>query len=194
MSFWWGAAPPFLSARFIPWRWTPSRAQKISVGPPYYALTFAPIFFALLLLVPFGPQLGWRRGNLKAALRALAPALGLAGVAAVVVLAVASPRTLTGTLAFAVAGWLIGASILDIRQAQGRAGQRLRRGLGACRAWRHLDGRGRHHACGAAKPWIVLGPGDTMTVGPYTLRFDGVDAGTGTQFSGVAGANRPDGR
>ncbi len=68
--------------------------QKISVGPPYYALTFAPIFFALLLLVPFGPQLGWRRGDLKASLRVLAPALGLAGVAALAVLAIASPRTL----------------------------------------------------------------------------------------------------
>src|SRR6185437_6628162 len=42
---------------------------RISVGPPYYAATFAPIFFALLLLVPLGPRLGWRRGDLKAALR-----------------------------------------------------------------------------------------------------------------------------
>ncbi len=71
MSSWWRPAPRSLSARFIRWRWMPSTATKISVGPPYYALTFAPIFFALLLLVPFGPRLGWRRGDLKAALRAL---------------------------------------------------------------------------------------------------------------------------
>src|SRR4051812_1369197 len=38
---------------------------KISVGPPYYALIFGPIFLALLLVVPFGPQLSWRRGDLK---------------------------------------------------------------------------------------------------------------------------------
>ena len=81
--------------------------QKISVGPPYYALTFAPIFLALLLLVPFGPELGWRRGNLKASARALAPAMGLAAIAAIAVLAIASPRSLTGALAFAMAGWLI---------------------------------------------------------------------------------------
>ena len=31
--------------------------SKISVGPPYYALTFSPIFFALMMLVPFGPRL-----------------------------------------------------------------------------------------------------------------------------------------
>src|SRR3954471_180456 len=56
---------------------------KISVGPPYYALTFAPIFFALLLLVPIGPRLGWKRADLKSAWRSLYPALGMAGLAAV---------------------------------------------------------------------------------------------------------------
>ena len=39
---------------------------KISVGPPYYAITFAPIFFALLLLVPLGPRLSWRRADWRA--------------------------------------------------------------------------------------------------------------------------------
>src|ERR1700742_3002119 len=71
--------------------------DKISVGPPYYVLTFAPIFFALLVLVPFGPQLGWKRGDLKSAWRALYPALGLAAVAAVAVLAIVSPRGVAAT-------------------------------------------------------------------------------------------------
>src|ERR1700760_3150533 len=92
---------------------------KISVGPPYYALTFAPIFFALLLLVPLGPRLNWRRGDLKAAWRTLYPALGLAGIAALAVLAIASPRSVAATGAFAVSGWLIGGSILDIRKRKG---------------------------------------------------------------------------
>ena len=65
---------------------------KISVGPPYFALTFAPLFVALMVLVPFGPRLGWRQGDLKAVLRMLAPALGVAVVAAVAVLAIAAPR------------------------------------------------------------------------------------------------------
>src|SRR6201999_166900 len=90
--------------------------DKISVGPPYYALTFAPIFFALLLLVPFGPRLGWKRSDFKAAWQALFPALGLAAVAAIVVLAIVSPRGVAATGAFAVAGWLIGASIIDFRK------------------------------------------------------------------------------
>jgi cytochrome c-type biogenesis protein CcmF len=147
--------------------------DKISVGPPYYAATFAPIFFALLLLVPLGPRLGWRRGDLKEALRILAPALGIAALAALAVLMIASPRYLTGALAFAMAGWLIGASAIDLLRRKGArasafAAALAHAGLGvtlmgvtATTLWR-------------SEALAVVGPGDTMTVGPYTLRFDGV--------------------
>ncbi len=167
--------------------------EKISVGPPYYALTFAPIFFALLLLVPFGPQLGWRRGNLKSALRALAPAMGLAGVAAVAVLAVASPRTLTGTLAFAIAGWLIGASILDIRKRRGARASAFAAALAHAGLGVTLMGVAGT-SLWRSEALDVLGPGDTMTVGPYTLRFDGVERVQGPNFEASQARNRPDGR
>jgi len=155
---------------------------KISVGPPYYALTFAPIFFALLLVVPFGPQLGWRRADLKAAWRALYPALGLAGVAAVAVTAFISPRTVTAAGTFAVAGWLIGASIIDVRKRKGAraaafAAALAHAGLGisllgvaGTTIWR-------------AEALEALAPGETMTVGPYTLRFDGVTQVRGPNYT-----------
>jgi cytochrome c-type biogenesis protein CcmF len=155
--------------------------QKISVGAPYYAITFAPIFFALLLLLPFGPQLGWRRGDLKAAFRALAPALGLAAVAAVSVLALASPRTITGTLAFALAGWLIGASILDFLKRKGARASAFAAALAHAGLGITLMG------VAATSLWRsealdVVGPGETITVGPYMLRFDGVVKVQGPNF------------
>ena len=155
--------------------------QKISVGPPYYALTFAPIFFALLLLVPFGPQLGWRRGDLKASLRVLAPALGLAGVAALAVLAIASPRTLTGTLAFAVAGWLIGASILDFAKRKGARASAFAAALAHAGLGVTLMGVAGT-TLWRSEALDVVGPGENMTVGPYTLRFDGVTQVQGPNF------------
>jgi cytochrome c-type biogenesis protein CcmF len=154
---------------------------KISVGPPYFALTFAPIFFALLLLVPFGPKLGWKRGDLKAAWRSLYPALGLAAVAALAILAIVSPRGVAATGAFAVAGWLIGASLLDIGKRKGArasafAAALAHAGLGVTlmgvagtTAWR-------------SEALTVLAPGQTMTVGPYTLRFDGVTREQGPNY------------
>jgi cytochrome c-type biogenesis protein CcmF len=154
---------------------------KISVGPPYYMLTFSPIFFALLLLVPLGPKLGWKRGDLKAAWRSLYPALGLAAVAAIAVLALITPRGLTAALAFAVAGWLIGASILDVRSRKGArasafAAALAHAGLGVtllgvtgATAWR-------------SEALTVMAPGEIITVGPYRLRFDGVTEVTGPNY------------
>ena len=154
---------------------------KISVGPPYFALTFAPIFFALLLLVPIGPRLGWKRADLKAAWQALYPALGLAAVAALVVLAIVSPRGVAATGAFAVAGWLIGASILDVRKRKGArasafAAALAHAGLGitlmgvaGTTAWR-------------SEALTVVAPGQKTVVGPYTLRFDGVTREKGPNY------------
>src|SRR5262249_29659024 len=47
----------------------------ISVGPPFFNLTVAPLLGALFMLLPVGPMLTWRIGDMGAALRRLAPAL-----------------------------------------------------------------------------------------------------------------------
>ena len=155
--------------------------EKISVGPPYFALTFAPIFFALLLLVPFGPQLGWRRGDWRAALKTLYPALGIALVAALAVLAIASPRFLTGTLAFAVAGWLIGASIVDILKRKGARASAFAAALAHAGLGVTLMGVAGT-TLWRSEALDLVGPGETMQVGPYTLRFDGVTQDQGPNY------------
>jgi cytochrome c-type biogenesis protein CcmF len=157
---------------------------KISVGPPYFALTFAPIFVGLLLLLPFGPQLGWKKGDIGAAVRALRPALAVAALGFIVVLAIVSPRTLTGALSFALAGWVIGASVVEYLD------RRKRRALstGAIAVVLAHAGLGVSLIGVAATTlWRsealeVLGPGDTMVVGPYTLRFDGVEKVEGPNY------------
>jgi cytochrome c-type biogenesis protein CcmF len=154
---------------------------KISVGPPYYAATFAPIFFALLLLVPFGPLLGWRRGDLKSTVRTLAPALGIAAVAAVAVLAIASPRFLTGVCAFAVAGWLIGASVLSFIKRKGARASAFAAALAHAGLGITLMGVAGT-TLWRSEALTVLAPGQTMTVGPYTLRFDGVTQEQGPNY------------
>jgi cytochrome c-type biogenesis protein CcmF len=154
---------------------------KISVGPPYFALTFAPIFFALLILVPFGPRLLWKRGDLTEAARTLLPALGIAAVAGIAIFAFTTPRTLAGAGAFAVAGWLVAASVIDIvkrrtltlsglASALAHAGLAVTLiGVAGTTLWR-------------SEALEVLGPGDTMMVGGYTLRLDGVIGAQGPNY------------
>ena len=58
--------------------------DKISVGAPFFNLTFGPLFVPLLLAMPFGPLLAWKRGDLLGA----AQRLMAAGIAALVAIAV----------------------------------------------------------------------------------------------------------
>ncbi len=158
---------------------------RISVGPPFFAVTFAPIFVVLVLLVPFGPRLGWRKGNLKEALRVLAPAMGIAAVAAIAVLAIASPRSLAAAGAFALAGWVIAASVIDLVRrghiralpASAWASTLAHIGLGVTllgitgtTVWR-------------SEAIDVLGPGQSMNVGGYTLTLDHVETVQGPNYS-----------
>ena len=58
--------------------------DKISVGAPFFNLTFGPLFVPLLIALPFGPLLAWKRGDLFGAAQRLmwAAALGVVALAA----------------------------------------------------------------------------------------------------------------
>jgi cytochrome c-type biogenesis protein CcmF len=55
--------------------------EKISVGPPFFNATFGPLLIPLLLAMPFGPLLGWKRGDLVAAAQRLLAAAMVAALA-----------------------------------------------------------------------------------------------------------------
>lgn len=55
--------------------------EKISVGPPFFNATFGPIMLPVLLVMPFGPLLAWKRGDAMRAARGLTYAFGVAIVA-----------------------------------------------------------------------------------------------------------------
>ena len=52
--------------------------EKISVGAPFFNATFGPIFLILLLAVPFGPLLAWKRGDLPGVAQRLMAAAAVA--------------------------------------------------------------------------------------------------------------------
>ena len=54
---------------------------KISVGPPFFNATFGPLFIPLTVVMPLGPLLGWKRGDLLGAAQRLLAAAILAMLA-----------------------------------------------------------------------------------------------------------------
>ncbi|MBS0273711.1 MAG: heme lyase CcmF/NrfE family subunit [Proteobacteria bacterium] len=150
--------------------------QKISVGPPYFAITFAPIFVVLIALVPFGPRLGWRNGDWRAALRVLAPAFGIALVAVLAVLAFVTPRSLVAAMAFGLGLWTISAAGIDLA----KRGDIRALPIGAfASALAHLGLGITLLGITGTTLWRsealdLLKPGQTMPIAGYTLRLEGV--------------------
>ncbi|MET0314449.1 MAG: heme lyase CcmF/NrfE family subunit, partial [Hansschlegelia sp.] len=59
--------------------------EKISVGPPFFNMTFGPIMLPVMLVMPFAPLLAWKRGDALRAAQGLITALGVAIVATALV-------------------------------------------------------------------------------------------------------------
>src|ERR1700678_1003419 len=54
--------------------------DKISVGAPFFNITFGPLFVTLLIAVPFGPMLAWKRGDLYGVAQRLLAACAVAAI------------------------------------------------------------------------------------------------------------------
>lgn len=157
---------------------------KISVGPPYFARTFAPLMVALLVLVPFGPALSWKRGDLKAVLRLLAPGLGAAVLAIIIVLFLWTPHILAACGAFGLAAWVIGATLADFRR---RGDWHTRPASAYASALAHIGLAVTLLGVTGTTLWRsealdVLQPGGTMNVGQYQLTLNGVAAVRGPNY------------
>ena len=98
------------------------RGDKISVGPPYYARTFAPLAVPLLIISVFGPVLNWKRDDWRSVIRRVRIPAAIALAAAVLALVTGSWKHLVTMAALALAAWLIagGVAILTRRWWTGR--------------------------------------------------------------------------
>ncbi|HEY8337364.1 MAG TPA: heme lyase CcmF/NrfE family subunit [Tardiphaga sp.] len=170
--------------------------DKISVGAPFFNLTFGPLFVPLLLAVPFGPLLAWKRGDIKGA----AQRLIAAGVAALVAIALLWAWTRGGAalapLAIGLAVFVIGGAITDLveRTQLFRApfGTAMRRAGGLPRStWGTAFA---HAGVGVALIGIVcettwnseyigtMKPNDVAKIAGYELRLDDVVQRQGPNF------------
>jgi cytochrome c-type biogenesis protein CcmF len=161
--------------------------NRISVGAPFFNLTFAPLFVPLLIAVPFGPLLAWKRGDLLGASQRLIAA----GVGSVIAVAVLWAWTRGGStfapLAIGLAVFVIVGALCDLAERINlfRASPfvSLRRAKGLPRsAWGTVFA---HAGLGVALIGIVcettwnteyissMKTNDVAQVGGYSLTFEG---------------------
>ncbi|WP_430421025.1 heme lyase CcmF/NrfE family subunit [Phenylobacterium sp.] len=176
--------------------------EAISVGPPYFNLTFTPLMVALLVLVPAGPLLAWKRGDAGGLIQRLWVALLIAAGAGLLTIALVSPKKAFGAAGVALGAWLIAGALAELvertRAFRAPAGESLRRLAGLPRgAWgmtlAHL-GLGVF-VLGAvfevtwkveAAEAVPIGGG--VNVGAYSVRLDDVRPVEGPNYDADRGA------
>ncbi len=108
--------------------------SKISVGPPFFNAVTAPLALPLLLAMPFGQQLAWKRGDLAAVAQRMLVAMGVAVAVTLLVLALAGARGALAPLGVGLGLFVVAGSISEIvtRAARGGGGigVALRRAFG----------------------------------------------------------------
>jgi cytochrome c-type biogenesis protein CcmF len=178
--------------------------EKISVGPPYFDLTFGPIMLPLLLLVPVGALLSWKRADLGAALQRLWVAAALAMGTGLIVLMFSHRGPWLAAVGIGLGTWLFFGSFVDLanRIALFR--------MDASASFSRLMGLPRsvlgmtlaHAGLGVMIVGIVcislwkvehiltMKPGDRTDVGSYTVEFVSETPMTAENYTGLAGRFR----
>ena len=92
--------------------------DKISVGAPFFNLTFGPLIVPVLVAAPFGPLLAWKRGDLLAAAQRLIGAAALAVIALVIAFLVQG-KSVLAPLGVGLAVFVIAGAATDIAERIG---------------------------------------------------------------------------
>jgi len=158
---------------------------KVSVGPPYFGTLFVVLMAPLVALLPFGPLVNWQRDQASRRLAMLAPWAGLALLLGVIAYFMAPQGALKTAAGVTGAAWVA---------------------FGTARfVWTRLRGNGRFTAemigmllahggvavflAGAllvealnVQREVALAPGQSLVVGTYEVRFEGVDHQQGPNY------------
>ena len=175
--------------------------EKISVGAPFFNSTYGPLFACLLVAVPFGPLLAWKRGDLMGVAQRLSGAflVALIGLAATFVL---EGKPLLAPFGVGLALFVITGAVTDICERIGLLrtplATVLRRAAGLPRsawgtAFAHLGlgitllGIVGETQWGAERI-VSLKPGDKVAVRNYDVTFDRTFNRTGPNYTELAAA------
>ena len=174
---------------------------KISVGPPYFNLTFGPLMLPLLLAMPLGPMLAWKRGDLVGALQRLYAAILCALLAAAFAFAFFQRGPWLAPFGIGLGVWVMAGAVTEI------TGRIKLFAVPNDEAWRRfvhlprsaLGGALAHFGLGlsvvgivATSAWaseriVTMKPGETTTVAGYTLTFNGTAPRPGANYAETVG-------
>jgi len=175
--------------------------SKISVGPPYFNMTFVPLMIPLLLAIPLGPLLAWKRADLAAAMERLLAAGVIATIVLVGSFAVAYRGPWLAPFCFAIGAWVMAGALCE-------TAFRIKLGQAPLsESWRRLTNLPRssigtmlaHFGVGLMVVGIVgtsaykseqvllMRPGEKAEIAGYELAFKGGAPSNGPNYTETVG-------
>ncbi|MEO0387801.1 MAG: cytochrome c-type biogenesis CcmF C-terminal domain-containing protein, partial [Pseudomonadota bacterium] len=161
---------------------------KLSVGPPFFDLTFTPFMIVLAMLLPLGAMVPWKRGATDRVARVLWGPIALSIALGAAVWAWQTGGRLLAPIGTVLAAWVVLGAFADladrIKLFRAGAGESARRAANLPRA--ELGKLTAHTGFGlmifaiaAITAWEledirVVQPGERFAVGAYTLELEGV--------------------
>ncbi len=176
---------------------TEAFGYKVSVGAPYFELTFAPLMLPLLLAMPFGPLLAWKRGDVRGAAQRLYAAAGIALVGIIVTYSVTSGESMVAPLVIGLGIYIVAGAISEMlwraKAFQAEWSEVARRLGNMPRAsWGAMLG---HIGIGlfvigsvSTSVWktekiVPMEVGEILKIAGYDIRFEGVTHDTGPNYT-----------
>ena len=174
---------------------------KISVGPPFFNLTFGPLFVPLLFAMPFGPLLAWKRGDILGVAQRLMGAFAVGLVTIAVVAAAESEVSVLAPFGIGLALFVMTGAVTDIVERIGLFRVPLsvvrQRAAGLPRsvwgtAFAHFGIAVTLLGVVSVGTWaneriIGLKPSQTVSLSGFDLSFDGLVQRSGPNYRELVG-------
>ncbi|MGH6665489.1 MAG: cytochrome c-type biogenesis CcmF C-terminal domain-containing protein, partial [Pseudolabrys sp.] len=173
--------------------------EKISVGAPFFNLTFGPLFVALMFAMPFGPLLAWKRGDLLGVAQRLMAAFTISLVSVAAAYALEGGASVLAPFGVGLAFFVMTGALVDLAERTGLFrvpfAAAAKRAAGLPRsAWgtavAHFGLAVTMLGIIGAGSWgteriVALKPSQTVSLSGYELSFDGIVRQPGPNYTSL---------
>ena len=169
---------------------------RISVGAPFFDLTFSALMVPLLILIPFGPFLAWKRGDLAGVAQRLLGALIATLIVSLIVFAFLGFPVSLAPIGLAIGFWVMFGAMAEITDRAGIGRKNVRTALARLKglprtAWSTTIA---HFGVGVTVLGVVCATafeteivttmqrGDSVDIAGYTVTYEGEEVVEGPNY------------
>lgn len=170
--------------------------EKISVGAPFFNLTFGPLMVPLLLAIPIGPLLSWKRGDLLGAMQRLYVAILGGFTVALIVIYIQTGAPILAAIGIGIGIYLMIGSMAELWLRAGLGRMSLSKSFGRLKGLpRSIYGTALAHfgvgvtvigivavSAFSSEDIVAMQPKDQVQAGGKTIIFEGIENTQGPNY------------